>query len=123
MLRASPFSACHNHVKVDSGFIQDCEYDVCACKDHPLSCLCEEYSAYVTTCSLVGVNFQWKHLPQFKECGRFLEICLIFNIYINIALLHHCAKRFTSSILRLHNYIFRLDYSNFATISLQQFLP
>ena len=70
MMRKQPFSICHNHVKVDSGFIQDCEYDVCACKDHPLSCLCEEYSAYADTCALVGVNFQWKHLPQFKECGK-----------------------------------------------------
>ena len=70
MMRKQPFSVCHNDVKVDSGFIQDCEYDVCACKDHPLSCLCEEYSAYADTCALVGVNFQWKHLPQFKECGK-----------------------------------------------------
>lgn len=76
LLRRQPFSACHNHVKVDSGFIQDCEYDVCACKGHPLSCLCEEYSAYADTCSLVGVNFQWKHLPQFKECGKYI-ICFL----------------------------------------------
>ncbi|XP_028410605.1 von Willebrand factor-like [Dendronephthya gigantea] len=68
LMRSQPFSACHNHVNVDSGFIQDCEYDVCACKDHPLSCLCEEYSAYADSCSLVGVNVQWKNLPQFKEC-------------------------------------------------------
>ena len=68
LMRQQPFSVCHNHVKVDAGFIQDCEYDVCACKDHPLSCLCEEYAAYADTCSWVGVNFQWKHLPQFKEC-------------------------------------------------------
>ncbi|CAB4023717.1 von Willebrand factor, partial [Paramuricea clavata] len=67
LMRQQPFLACHNHVKVDT-FILDCAYDVCACKDHPLSCLCEEYSAYADTCSLVGVNFQWKHLPQFKEC-------------------------------------------------------
>lgn len=74
LMRSQPFSACHNHVKVDSGFIQDCEYDVCACKDHPLSCLCEEYSAYADSCSLVGVSFQWKHLPQFKECGKTIHL-------------------------------------------------
>ncbi len=75
VLRGRPFSACHNRIKVDSGFIQDCEYDVCACKDHPLSCLCEEYDAYVTTCSMVGVNIQWRNLLQFRECSKFHLFC------------------------------------------------
>lgn len=72
LLKGQPFSACHKRIKVDSGFIQDCEYDVCACKNQPLSCLCEEYDAYVTTCSLAGVNIQWKHLAQFRECRKFM---------------------------------------------------
>ena len=70
LLKGHPFSACHNHVKVDSGFIQNCEYDVCACKDNPLACVCEEYSAYVTTCGYAGVNIKWKHLTQFRHCGK-----------------------------------------------------
>ena len=80
MMRQQPFLVCHNHVKVDSGFIQDCEYDVCACKDHPLSCLCEAYSAYADTCALVGMNFQWKHLPQFKECGKFPRFMQLISV-------------------------------------------
>ncbi len=70
LLRGHPFSACHNHVKVNSGFIQDCEYDVCACKDNPVSCLCEEYDAYATMCRYAGVNIAWKHLAQFSQCGK-----------------------------------------------------
>ena len=70
VMRGLSFSACHGRIKVDSGFIQDCEFDVCACKKHPLSCLCEEYDAYVTTCSLAGVNIQWRQLAQFHECRK-----------------------------------------------------
>ena len=70
VLRAQPFQACHTRIKVDSGFIQDCEYDVCACKRHPLSCLCEELDAYASTCAYVGVNIQWRNLAQFRECGK-----------------------------------------------------
>ena len=71
VLEGLPFSACNRQVRVDSGFLQDCEYDVCGCKKHPLACLCEEIDAYVTTCSYVGINIQWKHLTQFRECGKF----------------------------------------------------
>lgn len=76
LLRGNPFSACHNHVKVDPGFIQDCEYDVCACKDNHVSCLCEEYDAYATTCGFAGVSIKWKHLAQFSQCGK----CIISGI-------------------------------------------
>ena len=73
LLKLSPFSQCHNAVKQENGFIQDCEYDVCACKaDNPISCLCEEYSAYVTTCALAGVDIKWKHLTSFIQCGMCL---------------------------------------------------
>ena len=70
LLRGHPFSACHGQVKVDSGFIQDCEYDVCACKNHPVTCLCEEYDAYVTMCGFAGVKISWKHLANFSKCGK-----------------------------------------------------
>ena len=71
LLRHHPFSACHHKVKVTSGYIQDCEYDVCACEEHPSACVCEEYAAYVTACGYVGVNIQWKHLPKFGHCSKF----------------------------------------------------
>ncbi|XP_028390594.1 IgGFc-binding protein-like [Dendronephthya gigantea] len=69
LLKQAPFSACHNHVNVNSGFIQDCEFDVCACKDNPLACVCEAYSAYVTSCGYAGINIKWKHLAQFRHCS------------------------------------------------------
>ena len=82
LLKLSPFSKCHSAVKQENGFIKDCEYDVCACTKHPLSCLCEEYSAYVTTCSIAGVVVKWKHLPAFKKCCKsLLAFVVIKNIY------------------------------------------
>ncbi|XP_028419313.1 uncharacterized protein LOC114545227 [Dendronephthya gigantea] len=68
LLKRFPFSACHHKVNVHSGFVQDCEYDVCACKEHPSACACEEYAAYATTCGFAGVNIKWEHLPQFHHC-------------------------------------------------------
>lgn len=70
VMKALPFSACNRQVRVDSGFLQDCEFDVCACNKDPLACLCEEIDAYVTTCSYVGINIKWKHLAQFRQCGE-----------------------------------------------------
>ena len=77
LMRKSPFSACHNHVKVDSGYIQNCEYDVCACKSNHVSCLCEAYKEYATDCGYAGVNIQWQHLANFRECSKFDEYILI----------------------------------------------
>jgi len=71
LLRGPPFTSCHSHVKLDKGYIQDCEYDVCACKDHPLLCLCEEYDAYATMCGYAGVTISWRNLPQFSQCGTY----------------------------------------------------
>ena len=95
LLRRYPFSACHSHVKVDSGFIKDCEYDVCACKNHPVSCLCEEYDAYVTTCAIAGVTISWKHLSQFSQCGYPCSSapCLNAGVCINKGRKFKCACR------------------------------
>jgi integrin beta 3 len=71
LLKQQPFAKCHNSVNQDSGFIKDCEYDVCVCNNHPSSCLCEEFAAYATSCSLVGVPITWKNLPQFSECSKY----------------------------------------------------
>lgn len=72
LLKKHPFSRCHNVVKQAAGFIRDCEYDVCACGNHPTSCMCEELSAYATSCSLAGVHISWKNRPQFAECSKFI---------------------------------------------------
>ena len=73
LLRNQPFAKCHSSVRQDSGFIKDCEYDVCACNNHPSSCLCEEFAAYATSCSLVGVPILWRNLPQFAECSKLIS--------------------------------------------------
>ena len=70
LLKKPPFSQCHGTVNVDDGFIQSCEFDVCACNDHPMSCLCEEYEAYATACDIAGVPVEWKHLDKFKACCK-----------------------------------------------------
>ncbi|XP_028395746.1 neurogenic locus notch homolog protein 1-like [Dendronephthya gigantea] len=69
LLRRHPFSECHHKVDNINGFIHDCEYDVCGCKEHPSACLCEEYAAYATSCQLAGVNIQWRHLRHFRHCN------------------------------------------------------
>ena len=69
LLQHAPFSSCHKSVHVQP-YIQDCEYDVCACKKHPLVCLCEAYAAYATTCLLAGVSVKWKDLSAFHQCCK-----------------------------------------------------
>ncbi|CAB3983234.1 EGF-like repeat and discoidin I-like domain-containing 3 [Paramuricea clavata] len=69
LLKEQPFAKCNNLVKPDSGFIEDCEYDVCACNNHPASCLCEEFDAYATMCSIVGDPIIWRNHSQFSECN------------------------------------------------------
>ena len=71
LMKQQPFAACHNSVVQDAEFIEDCEFDVCACNNHPTSCLCEEFAAYATSCSLAGVQITWKNLPQFAECSEY----------------------------------------------------
>lgn len=76
LLKQQPFAKCHNSVYQDSDFITNCEFDVCACNNYPSSCLCEEFAAYATSCSLVGVPINWKNLPQFAECSKCLHYIL-----------------------------------------------
>ena len=71
LLKQKPFAKCHNAVNQDAEFIKNCEFDVCACNNHPSSCLCEEFAAYATSCSNVGVPIAWKNLPQFAECSKY----------------------------------------------------
>ncbi|XP_028419311.1 von Willebrand factor-like [Dendronephthya gigantea] len=70
LLKEHPFSTCHKKVKVTAGFIQNCEYDACGCKEeYPSACVCEEYAAYATSCGFAGVNIRWKNLPKFRHCN------------------------------------------------------
>ncbi|XP_028410566.1 IgGFc-binding protein-like [Dendronephthya gigantea] len=68
-LRDSPFDKCSSYINPDSeGYISDCEYDVCACDDHPTVCLCQAIEAYVDDCASYGVNITWLSYPQYQQC-------------------------------------------------------
>ncbi|XP_028410565.1 uncharacterized protein LOC114533262 [Dendronephthya gigantea] len=68
-LRDSPFDKCSSYINPDSeGYINDCEYDVCACDDHPTVCLCQAIEAYVDDCASYGVNITWLSYPQYQQC-------------------------------------------------------
>ncbi|XP_028416064.1 IgGFc-binding protein-like, partial [Dendronephthya gigantea] len=68
-LRDSPFDKCSSYINPDSeGYISDCEYDVCACDDHPTLCLCQAIEAYVDDCASYGVNITWLSYPQYQQC-------------------------------------------------------
>ena len=71
LLKKQPFAKCHHAVNQDNEFIKNCEYDVCACNNHPSTCLCDEFDAYATSCSYVGIPIAWKNLPQFAECSKY----------------------------------------------------
>jgi integrin beta 3 len=97
LLKQQPFEKCHNSVNQDSGFIKDCEYDVCACNNHPSSCLCEEFASYTTSCSLVGVSITWKNLPRFAECSKyFLHSIISYSKRIGASFFFEYSRVFTT---------------------------
>ena len=70
VLKRQPFSKCNDISDPNSGAIQDCEYDVCACDDNPKACLCESLSDYEESCAESGIEIKWKHLKRFSKCGK-----------------------------------------------------
>ena len=71
LLKEKPFSTCHTSTVNHNKYIEDCEFDVCACNDGSISCLCQAFEDYATSCSFAGVPITWKDLPQFSLCkGR-----------------------------------------------------
>ncbi|CAB4021859.1 von Willebrand factor-like, partial [Paramuricea clavata] len=68
-LSSSPFHVCTNQINPDSeGYITDCEYDVCACGDDPIVCLCQALEAYVRDCNSTGVDIDWLSDPRYQQC-------------------------------------------------------
>ena len=71
VLKKPPFSKCNKFVDPNSGPIEDCEKDVCACEDNPEACFCESLVAYEDTCAESGIKIKWQHLRRFSKCGKF----------------------------------------------------
>ena len=70
-LLGAPFKACASYVNAtEEGYIEDCEYDVCACDEDPTVCLCQAIEAYVADCASEGVNITWKNDPRYQRCGK-----------------------------------------------------
>jgi hypothetical protein len=118
LLKQQPFAVCHNSVVQDAGFIKDCEFDVCACNNHPTSCLCEEFDAYSTACSLVGIPITWKNLPQFAECSKYphcgshcILILLLCHLVCHCALRLHRGYHRCISVFECLNHLVGFDFN------------
>ena len=64
----APFNACRIDA-ISEGYIRDCEYDVCACRDDSPVCLCQAIDAYVSDCNATGVNIDWLNDHRYQHCG------------------------------------------------------
>ena len=70
-LSSSPFDMCSSKINAASeGYVEDCEYDVCACDDDRIVCLCQAIEAYVSDCNAAGVNIDWLSDPRYQDCGK-----------------------------------------------------
>ena len=70
-LSGSPFDACSTEINaVSEGYVEDCEYDVCACDDDPIVCLCQAIEAYVSDCNATGVNIDWLSDSRYQQCSK-----------------------------------------------------
>ena len=70
-LSSSPFDMCSSRINaVSEGYVEDCEYDVCACEDNPIVCLCQAIEAYVSDCNANGVNIDWLSDPRYQLCSK-----------------------------------------------------
>ena len=66
-----PFSACNATVNAtEEGYVQDCEYDMCACERNPTACLCESLKAYAAECYYHGVHINWINKTGFEQCSK-----------------------------------------------------
>ena len=67
-LTKPPFSECSSYIDATKeGYIEDCEYDMCACEDDPVVCYCQALEAYADDCS-PNVVIPWKSLNVSAIC-------------------------------------------------------
>ena len=80
-----PFDMCSNKINaVLEGYVEDCEYDVCACNDDPIVCLCQAIEAYVYDCNATGVNIDWLSDPRYQQCSKYSRtVCYNFTLKYN----------------------------------------
>ncbi len=70
-LLSPPFNSCAIHINAsEEGYIDDCEYDMCACEDDPVVCYCQALDAYAEDCAS-HVDIQWEGMEEFGICGEF----------------------------------------------------
>ena len=70
-LLSFPFDNCTSQIHARSeGYITDCEYDVCACGNDPIVCLCQAIEAYVSDCNSTGVDIYWLNDTRYQQCGK-----------------------------------------------------
>ena len=67
-----PFWSCNETVNATDGYVENCEYDVCACENNPIACLCESFQAYAAECESRGVTINWRN--EFEQCSKFFTI-------------------------------------------------
>ena len=73
-LLRDPFWSCSQAVNATTqGFIDNCEYDMCACNNNDPSCLCESLKAYVAECQSHQISITWKNLPEFEMCSKYFS--------------------------------------------------
>ena len=70
VLKKPPFSICNTVLDPDIPYIEDCEYDLCACQDNPNACLCQSLASYEEACYEKGVEIKWEHLKKFAKCSK-----------------------------------------------------
>lgn len=68
LLRA-PFWSCNRTVDAtEEHFVSSCEYDMCACDNNPIACLCQVFEAYTTECFARGITVDW--MDDFPQCSK-----------------------------------------------------
>lgn len=68
MIRSNIFAPCHQLVD-PAPYLENCMYDMCACKGDAAQCKCTIFSAYANECSRHGKTINWRQ--SIKECGTF----------------------------------------------------
>ena len=68
-LLSAPFISCATYINAsEEGYIEDCEYDMCACEDDPTVCYCQALDAYSEDCASY-VDIEWEEMEEFDVCG------------------------------------------------------
>ena len=85
-LLSPPFSSC-NAVVNATRFINNCEYDMCACMNNESWCLCQSVIPYIDACSRESVVIgNWKDVPGFGMCGKYPNfIVLLIVVFRNMS--------------------------------------